>query len=435
MTYPEALRYLDSFIDHEKDAVYTYSAFKLERMKRLAALLGDPQEGAKSIHVAGTKGKGSTAAIIQSILKEAGYKAGLYTSPHLVSFRERIRIGNELIGEDDIAQLLGRMKGAIDVLKGEQRPSFFEVYTALALLYFREKDADVAVYETGLGGRLDATNIIEPLVSVITPISYEHMDKLGNTLREIASEKAGIVKHGVPCVSSPQEEEALSAIEGICRERHAPFTLAGRDIEFKGSSSGEDGEIFDVRTRSAGYPGLRTRLLGYHQVVNAATAVGAIEAMVSQGMAVSREAVRKGIEAARWDGRIQVIGKKPLIVLDGAQNRASARALADSVKRIFGFRKLVLVIGISKDKDMAGIMDELLPISDSVILTRSSARDRAAEPSKIMEFMKGRDAVETMSVEEGMDIAKRQASPDDLILVTGSLFVVGDVLGKMHGAK
>lgn len=195
MTYRESLDYLNSFIDHEQKSAYDYASFKLDRMVRLAAALGDPQKAVRSIHVAGTKGKGSTCAIIQSILKAAGMKVGLYTSPHLVSFRERIRIDDTLISEENVGVLLDQVREAVDTM-AEDRPTFFEVYTALAFLYFKKKKADIAVYEVGLGGRLDATNIIEPLVSVITPISYEHTDILGAKLSEIAGEKAGIIKEG-----------------------------------------------------------------------------------------------------------------------------------------------------------------------------------------------------------------------------------------------
>jgi dihydrofolate synthase/folylpolyglutamate synthase len=430
MDYPQVLAYLESFIDHEKNTSYNYnSSFKLERMMRFAALLGDPQKGIKSIHVAGTKGKGSTAAFIHSILGKAGYRTGLYTSPHLLSFRERIRIGDSLISEDDMARMIEGMRPTIDLLKGEQRPSFFEVYTALAYKYFREKNVDFAVYEVGLGGRLDATNIIEPLVSVITPVSYEHMDKLGSTLSQIASEKAGIVKHGIPCVSAPQEKEALGTIEKICQERSSPLAVVGRDINFKEIGADDTGETFNV-TGIGGrrYAGLKTSLIGSHQVVNAATAIGAIEILETSGIKIAQDAVRDGVAGARWDGRLQVVERKPLVVLDGAQNRASAAVVRNSVKKIFKFRKLALILGISKDKDIPGILEELLPIADSVILTKSSVKERAAEPAFIMGLMGPRSAVSTSSVEEALKVARSNVSPEDMILVAGSLFVVGDAL-------
>ncbi|MFA6078605.1 MAG: Mur ligase family protein, partial [Candidatus Omnitrophota bacterium] len=228
MTYTEALHYLDSFINYEKQDAYDYrSSLDLERVKRFIRLLGDPHKGIKSIHIAGSKGKGSTAAFVHSILKEAGLRTGLYTSPHLISFRERIRINDTLISEDDIAKLSGKLKNVIDGMEKEDIPSFFEVYTALCHMYFKEQKVDIAVYEVGMGGRLDATNVIDPLVSAITPVSYEHTQKLGPTLSRIAMEKGGIIKENTVCVSAPQEEEALNSINEICVGKSAKLVLVG----------------------------------------------------------------------------------------------------------------------------------------------------------------------------------------------------------------
>ncbi|MDD5173400.1 MAG: Mur ligase family protein, partial [Candidatus Omnitrophica bacterium] len=297
MTYREALRYLDSLVDFEKAGNYDYkTSLKLERMRRFASLLGDPQKDTRSIHIAGSKGKGSTAAYVYSILRQAGFNTGLYTSPHLTTFRERIRINDELIGEEDLSRILTNVKETIESRMKGDMPTFFEVYTAIAYLYFKEKRIDFAVYEVGLGGRLDATNLIEPLVCAVTPLSYEHTDKLGHTLREIATEKCGIIKRGSICVSAPQEEEALGVIEKVCDERGSRLILIGRDIVFKGVVSGESGEIFDLSGISCQFHNLRSRLLGEHQVINAATAVGVIEALKTRGVTVSDEAVIRGIE-------------------------------------------------------------------------------------------------------------------------------------------
>jgi len=432
MTYQEAIRYLDSFVNYEKEASYDYKRlFSLDRMRRLASMLGDPQDSVKSIHIAGTKGKGSTSAIIHSILKEANFSTGLYTSPHLVSFRERIRIGDRIIGKEDIARLMGILKKAVEKLRPDT-PTFFEVCTMLAYLYFREKKADFAVYETGLGGRLDATNILKPLVSAITPISYEHMDKLGKTLPEIATEKAGIIKDGGICVVAPQEEEALETISWICKEKSAKRILVGKDIKFKELAFSDTEEVFCASGPFNDYPSLEMPLLGEHQVVNAATAIGVIEALELCGITIDRRAVKRGLKKVKWPGRLEVISRRPLVILDGAQNRASACALAAAIKRAFGYRKLVLVLGISKDKDIKGILDELLPISDKIVLTKANIAERAADPSAIKELIKSRDGdiYLTKSVGEAIVKARRLASKDDLILVTGSLFVVGEA-GKI----
>ncbi|MFH0764611.1 MAG: folylpolyglutamate synthase/dihydrofolate synthase family protein [Candidatus Omnitrophota bacterium] len=437
MAYKEALQYLDSFINYEKKSDYDYrKSLTLDRIKALASSLGDPQEGIKSIHIAGSKGKGSTAAILHSILKEAGFRTGLYTSPHLVSFRERIRINDSLISEDDIARLLERIKTALaDSENGP--PSFFEVYTALAYMYFKESNVDFAVYETGLGGRLDATNIIRPLVSVITPISYEHTDKLGSALACIAAEKGGIIKDSGVCVSAPQSAEALGVIENICRERDAKLICVGKEILFEELDTHDEVEEFSVRGIFGEYPRLLTRLLGSHQVVNAATAIGAVEALRFSGITIPADAIRKGIETARWPGRLEIVGRQPFVVLDGAHNRASANVLAKSIKRIFSYKKLILVLGVSKDKDVNGILDELLPIGDSVVLTKSKVAERALEPGRILERIKegagkawqaeGEKGIFlTTGAEEAIIKAKEIAKPDDLILITGSLFLVGE---------
>lgn len=428
MTYQEAVQYLNSLINYEKKDRYDYNkSFDLGRMRRLAHILGDPQKDIKSIHIAGTKGKGSTSAITHSILKSAGYRTGLYTSPHLVSFRERIKINDSMISEEDVARLLGVVRAAVDNMKDEP-PSFFEVYTAIAYLYFKETRADFVVYEVGLGGRLDATNLLEPLVCAITPISYDHTDLLGATLARIAAEKGGIIKEGGICVSVGQEEEALGVIKNICKIKDAKLILVGKDISFEELSADDTGTRFSVKGSFDEYRNLETGLLGPHQVVNAATAIGIIESLRYCGIVVSGDAIRNGIKLVKWPGRLEVVSRGPLMVLDGAQNKASAHALVEAVKKIFKYKKLILVLGISKDKDIRGILDELLPIADSVILTKSNVVGRAAEPSRIKELMaiSAKDAAMTQTVSEAVEKAASMAASEDLILITGSLFVVGE---------
>ena len=426
MTYRQAVRYLDSFTNYEKKDGYDYKkTFKLETMRRLCSLLGDPQKGIKSLHIAGSKGKGSTSAIVQSILMRAGFRTGLYTSPHLVSFTERIRVNDILIPKASVARLLEKVRHAIK--KMEDPPSLFEIYTAIAYLYFKEERVDFAVYEVGLGGRLDATNVIKPLVCGITPISYEHTDKLGDTLEKIASEKAGIIKDNGVCVVAPQAKEALSAIEKMAAGRKAKIFLVGRDINFKEVAAKNEKEIFSVSGICGDYPLLEMKLLGAHQMMNAATAIGAVEALRFSGTIISPDAIREGIASARWAGRLEIAARSPLVVLDGAQNRASAHALAGAVKRSFKYRKLVLVLGVSNDTDIKGILSELLPVSDSAVLTKSRIVERAMDPEKIKKAMPVKyHAVITSKVEDALGEARKMARYDDLILVTGSLFVVGD---------
>ncbi|MDD5496021.1 MAG: bifunctional folylpolyglutamate synthase/dihydrofolate synthase [Candidatus Omnitrophica bacterium] len=428
MTYPEALKYLETFIDYEKINDYDYkNSVDLERMRRLCHLLGDPQQEIKSIHIAGTKGKGSTAAFAHSILQKSGFRTGLYTSPHLISFRERIRINQDLIEEESIRRLTEKIKAVVETPRVKERPTFFEVYTALAYLYFKEQRVDFAVYEVGLGGRLDATNIIEPLVSAITPLSLEHTERLGNSLSAIAAEKAGIIKEGITCVSAPQEDEALEVIKKVCEERGSELVLIGRDVIYEELRCGPDFESFKVHGRLREYRDLKSRLLGSHQMVNAATAIGITEVLESKGIPIVTRAVSEGIEAAQWEGRLEVVGNRPLVVFDGAQNRASAGVLAENVKKIFRHERIILVLGVSKDKDIDGMLAELLPVSNSVVLTKSALADRALEPSEIKRRMKsGMDTRLTSNVCDAMKFALSKASPEDLVLVTGSLFVVGE---------
>lgn len=429
MTYPEALQYLDSFTNYENKNSYDYKgSFSLGRIKALASTLGNPQDKIRSIHIAGTKGKGSTSAIIYSILKEAGFKVGLYTSPHLASFRERIRINDSLISEDDIGRILEQIKEALAGFKDDP-PSFFEIYTALCFIYFKEKKVDFAVYETGLGGRLDATNILHPLVSVITPISYEHTDKLGFTLAGIAAEKGGIIKDTSVCVLAPQEPEALCVLENICNEKKAKLIRVGKEINYEELKGDDEKQEFNVFGVFQEYPRLLTRLLGSHQIANSATAIGAVEALRFSGITIPEDAVRRGVRHASWPGRLEIIGRRPLVILDGAQNRASALALANAIKKIFKYKNLILVLGVSKDKDKKGILDELLPITNSVILTKSKVVGRACEPSEIKELFdsKDKEVLVASNSKDALLKAKKIAKPEDLVLITGSLFLVGEV--------
>ena len=427
MTYPEALKYLDSLINYEKKDGYSYKgSFKLSRMEKLVGDLGDPQFNVKSIHIAGTKGKGSVSAITHSILKSAGLNTGLYTSPHLENFRERVRLNDSLISEKDVASLVKKIKPAIES-GAEPKPSFFEVYTALAYLYFSDNKADIAVYETGLGGRLDATNVLKPIVSAITPISYEHTDKLGNTLGEIAFEKAGIIKTGSVCITARQEKEASDVISSVCSQRNAKLITVGKDISFEEVSCDDKGSVFNVSGIFGRYSMLECGLLGPHQIANVALSIGIIESLRFSGIDIPEDAIRRGIKTAVWPGRLEIVSRRPLVVLDGAQNRASAKTLVDAVKKVFKYNKLKLVLGVSKDKDVKGILEELVPICDSIILTKSKIVERAAEPENIKAMIgNSKEVLMTSCVDEAMDAALSRAGASDLVLVTGSLFVVGE---------
>jgi dihydrofolate synthase/folylpolyglutamate synthase len=438
MTYPETIKYLESFVNYEKIPAYPYKeSLKLERIREFLNIIGNPQEGLKCIHVSGTKGKGSTCAFISYILRQSGYRVGLYTSPHLSDFKERIRIlepqtGKQeqgadfegMISADDLTDLVMRLKASIEKYNrvSEYGPlSFFEAYTSLAFVYFKEQKIDFAVLETGLGGRLDATNVANAYVCAITPISYEHTQKLGNTLKEIAAEKAGIIKvHQLIVISAPQENEATEVIRSKCKEVGVKLYEVGRDITYQKTKNG-----FGVKGIFGDYPELKTGLLGAHQLVNASVAVGTVEALRSYGINVGADSIRDGLRHTLWPGRCEIISKDPLVVLDGAQNIASADALKEAVKENFKYKKLILILGISNDKDIKGICNALSDLADEVILTKAN-NPRATEPAALAQYFKAKAVHLSGNVQEAKAVAFGIAGKEDLVLVCGSLFVVGE---------
>jgi len=423
MRYREAVRYLNSLADYEKTGHKASLSFDLERMRRLAELFDKPQESFRSIHIAGTKGKGSVAAFISAVLMEEGFRAGLYTSPHLVTPRERIKVNNEMISEAALAFHAGGIKKKLAKKNVGFTPTYFEIYTLLAFNYFRARKIDFGVIETGLGGRLDATNIVRPLVSVITPVSRDHTRVLGEDVKSIAVEKSAIIKKKSTAVSAPQDEKVIDIIRKRCRRLGARLILAGEDIKFSEISHDTRREVFDIAGENGNYGPLLIRLLGRHQIANAACAIGAIEAL---GKKISVPAIKKGLAKARNPARCEVMARKPYIVLDGAQNRASAAALKETIKRNFSYRRLILVLGISKEKDIKGVCDELFSAADHVILTRAITK-RAESPRVIARFAGKKNVTLTNSVNEAMKKARSLAGEPDMILAAGSFYVAGEI--------
>lgn len=444
--YQSALDYLYSFTDYGKQSGYSYrpDRYDLKRVDRLLALLGNPHHAFQAVHVAGTKGKGSTVAMIGSILSKAGYHTGLYTSPHLHTFRERIQLDGELISREQVVAGVDRLRAI-----APQVPEIttFELITILAFHHFATAlprpslaqpsqsneaemtNATLAVLEVGMGGRLDATNIVTPLVSVITPISYDHVMYLGDTLRAIATEKAGIIKPGVPVVSAPQPLEAQQAIERIAAQRGAALTVVGRDWQWKGIRAGTSGQQFAAwpASDSARAPVYSLPLLGQHQQVNAATALATVARLCDAGIDIPDTAVRAGLESVRWPGRLEVLGRRPWVIADGAHNGDSMQKLCVAIRELFPHRKMILVFGSSADKDIDGMLDAILPIVDHVLVTQAD-HPRAAAPRLLAERIAARGKrAETVAVDQVLDRALRMAGEGDLICATGSLFLVANL--------
>ena len=439
--YQKTLDYLYSFVDFSMQRNFRYvpGQFELGRMCDLAAALGDPQNSYPTLHVAGTKGKGSVSALCASALQAAGYRVGLYTSPHLDDYAERIQVNGEQIAHGELIALIDELRPVIESIP---KLSTFEITTALAFLYFARQGVNVAVIEVGLGGRLDATNILNPLVTVITSLSYDHIAILGDTLTEIAGEKAGIIKTGVPVVVSPQLDEARLVLERMAGEQKAPLIQVSRDVHFKPLSHSLRGQEFLVwkaedQTRFDEYLGsegasdwqptkLHIPLLGHHQVVNAATAFAVLQVARQRGLIVSEEAIRQGFHNTVWPGRFEVLQNEAgsTLVLDCAHNRDSALKLRLALDDYFPGKPVVMVFGASEDKDVLGMFSELLPRVREVIAVKSF-HPRAMEPEMLVDLahQSGCPARIVLDVAEALDEALNLAGLDAIILVTGSIFV------------
>ena len=444
MDYKASLAYIEQFIDYERSPDFSRQArfYNLNRISLLLDLLGNPHDKLKVVHVAGSKGKGSTAALIASVLTHAGYKIGLFTSPHLITPRERCRIDDKLISEAEVAYYIDKLKPAIETVSASEfgRVSFFEIYTALAFTYFADKATDFAVIEVGLGGRLDATNVVSPMASVITPIGLEHTAILGKTYTEIASEKAEIIKHGCPVALAPQHPEAQAVIEKVASERNAPIVevkdFIGRDSDALVSQVilNPDGipvaQQFDVETDSECYPELTLSLLGHHQYVNATTAIAAIECLKQKGYVISKDSVYAGFKNVQWHGRIQQVMSSPVVVLDGAHSSISMEALCRAIRENFRYTQVIFIVSIMKDKDLTAIGEIVSKTADSVIATQVSDNPRVLPTETIQNAWSSICNKITMcpTPEKAIEKGLSSASPTDLICVTGSIYLVGQAL-------
>ncbi len=402
----------------------------LEAIQGLLDRLEHPERRYPSLHIGGTNGKGSAAAMAAAMLQAAGYRVGLYTSPHLVDFRERILVDGGMMTEAHLSGLTDRVRA---VVGPPREATFFEFTTAMAFQHFADSGIDVAVIEVGLGGRFDATNVLAPVATAITTVGLDHQEHLGSTLAAVAFEKAGIIKPGVPVVIGRVPDEAAAVIVRVAEERDAPLRRLPGDFAVTGESSAR----FGYRGLRVSYGGLACPLAGQHQLDNAACALALLESASTRGLPVSEAAVRAGLLAVRWGGRLETAELQPRLVLDGAHNPAAAAAVAAYVAGLRQGRsapRVILVVGIMRDKDREGILDQLLPQADEVIVTQ--ARGPRATPAPDLAALvtaRGRTAHVCPDPADAMSLARRMAAPDDLILLTGSLLLVGEAKAILQG--
>jgi dihydrofolate synthase/folylpolyglutamate synthase len=444
-----AVEFLRSRINYERTAVVPYGQrdFRLDRMRQLLDRLDNPQRDLKIVHIAGTKGKGSVAVMIAGALRAAGYRTGLFSSPHLDRVEERIALDGEDCPADELARLVGRLRPvvtAMDLLptadpRESNRPTYFEIVTALALLRFSECRVDAAVLEVGMGGRLDSTNVCEPLVSVITSISYDHTLQLGGTLAEIAGEKAGIIKPRVPVVSGVLSDEPRQVVADIASQCGCRLVQLGRDFDFRydpprqldlapapsrvdylGGNDGAREEILNIELS----------LAGSHQAANAAVAIAALDELRSVGWNIPQSAIRRGLAEVRWPARIEVVGRSPTVVLDAAHNVASIEALVRVLDESFSPSPRILVFATTRDKDLRGMLRALIPVFDEVIVPRYWQNPRAVVPEELAALAA---EISPASVHLAGDpatawnLATRMATPQHLICITGSFFTAAEM--------
>lgn len=422
MNYKQALAWIHS--------LYRFGSKPgLERIEELLRRLGEPHKRLRTVHITGTNGKGSTAALLSSILEAEGFRVGLYTSPYLESFTNRMAVSGREIGKKELALLATAIKPHVEAIActGLGQPTEFEVVTAMAFSYFASQEPDWVVVEVGLGGRLDATNVILPCVSVITNVGLEHTQVLGDTVEKIAFEKAGIIKESVPVVTAADKPAALAVIEAVAAQRHAPLTVVGRDVTVKRGETSLDGQAFTYASRFRSLDGLKIQLLGRHQVINAACALAAREQLAE--VPFSEEAARAGLAAARWPGRLEVVSREPLVILDGAHNTDGIQALREALPELIQGRKLYLVVGILADKAVGEILELVAPLATGGLIITSPDNPRAASPQEVAKLAArfASAPVQTArTVKEAVEMSLAAVRPGEALCVTGSLYTISE---------
>jgi dihydrofolate synthase/folylpolyglutamate synthase len=442
-SYQSAIRYLFERTDYEKEKRVSYNTttFNLARMEKLLSLVGNPHRKIRTVHIAGTKGKGSTATMLARMLEANDYKVGLYTSPHLIHLHERISVNSKMISEHEMFGLMNRIYAPVEKLAKTDSPTFFEIMTALAFMYFADVKTDIAVIETGLGGRLDSTNLIHPEVVGVTSLSMDHMQQLGSTIGLIAKEKAGIFKEGVPIITVRQHPDAMDVLKEHAEAVKAPFCVTGQDINFsyRFENSREYGPHNKIclTTANSKFEHLRVPLHGIHQAVNCGLALALLDKLKDCGFEIDNNKAIAGLNNVRMPGRMEMICDDPRIMIDAAHNAASIEALVQAIGQSVPYDSMVIIFGCNSDKDADGMLRQLQFGADKVIFTRSNS-PRAMSPEELAEkFVEISDKMfqTAINLGEALRLAKSAVGKEDLICITGSFYLIGEAKMRFHPVR
>jgi len=432
-SYQQAMKYLFERTDYEKEKRlrYNVSTFNLARMKKLLSLLGNPHSKIRTVHIAGTKGKGSTATMLARMLEANGYSVGLYTSPHVVNLHERITVNSDMVSRSEMRELLNRAYTPVEKLSKTDAPTFFEIMTAAAFMHFVDKAVDIAVIETGLGGRLDSTNVIKPQVVGITSLSIDHQHQLGDSIGSIAEEKAGVFKRGVPVITVQQDPAAMRVLKSQAIAAEAPFSVTGNDIDFshRFETSREHGPHTRIclTTPTSKFEHFRVPLHGKHQAINCGLALAMLDKLKAVGYEIDNEKTSLGLSRVSLAGRMEMICQDPRVMIDGAHNAASIQALIHAIGQNIPYDSMVVIFGCNSDKDVRGMLERLQYGADKVIFTRSNSV-KAVPPDELAEMYTeicGKMCQTASSLGQALQLAKSAVSKEDLICITGSFYLIG----------